>query len=148
MSDETFVDKQMRLLVEQQAVDLFGFLHQPPLHRFDFTVLVMDYNNDDASGGHTAVKSTLSKPAFVATIEALLASWSGGPVRFAPPGISTELLRFLAAAAREALSAGFGYALLIGNADSLSYVAKVERASMKALLEELLPTWRAEAKGD
>src|SRR6187399_2287277 len=136
---EPLLEKQLRLLLEQQGAELFGRLYVGPLRAHDLTVLAFDLGEK----GHVAFKTSLLRPGLVEMMEGMIASFSGGPPRFAPAGMSHELLRLLGTTAKELLPAGIGYVIVIGDAARSAYVSNGNRADVCTMIEaELLPNWR------
>ena len=82
---ESFVQTQVRLVLEQQCADVFWALHRGALADRDFTVLLFDYGV-----GNVAFKTKLALAALVSTWTLLLNSWRGLAERRPIPGIGAE----------------------------------------------------------
>jgi hypothetical protein len=139
---ETFVGTQVRLVLEQQGAAVFQQLYVGPLRSFGFSIIVFDFVSPGGAG-NVAFKTSLSLPTLVETAEALVASFSGGPRRYAPRGLPAEVLPTLGAAAQRLLPAGVGYAIIVGDARASAYVSNADRADVAELFRnDLLPEWR------
>lgn len=139
---ETFVDTQVRLVLEQQCADAFRKLYTGRLKRYPFTFIAADFGEPQT--GNVAFKTSLSKPDLAAAFETVLASWNKGPQRYAPEGVDAVLLRQLANNAKAALPAGVGFIALIGDAEESAYVSSCERTCVAEMLRnDLLPQWSA-----
>jgi hypothetical protein len=136
---ETQVQTQVRLLMEQQAIDLFAIFYRGPMLHYGFTVIVFDFG----PSGNVAFKSNLRVGPLCETMAQVIASFSGGPARLSPRGITPELLREMAGIAKETQPAGTGYAIIIGDTSGSAYVSNAVRDDMVRMLEnELMPKWR------
>lgn len=140
---ETFVETQMRLVLEQQCADTFRKLYKGRLARYAFSLLVFDFG--EPHSGNVAFKTSLTKPDLARAFTRLIESWSGGPHRFAPEGVDAALLRQLANDAKAAFPAGVGFVILIGDALESAYVSNAERADVaKMIRNDLMPEWTAD----
>lgn len=137
-----FVEKQVRLLLEQQAAATFTKLYSGSLTRHHFTLIAFDFGDS----GNVAFKTSLRPAERVDTFQALIGSWEGGPVRFAPQGLRPTTLRDLADAAKQEFQAGIGFVMVVGDALESAYVSNAERSDVaKIIRAELLPHWAEEA---
>lgn len=142
---ETFVEKQVRLVLEQQCAGVFMKLVARELRGYDFTLVAFDYG-----GGNVAFKTTLERSTLVETIKAMLERWRTGRLPERPGSVSPLLgpteLGHLNAIISGLLPAGTGFALVVGKGDWTVYIASTGRADATALFKDLLPRFEAEAR--
>lgn len=139
---ESFVETQVRLVLEQQCADVFRALHGGALAERDFTILLFDYGV-----GNVAFKTKLALAALVSTWTMLLDSWRGLATRRPLPGVGPLQLQQYGKEAASRVPAGVGFALLIGEDEESAYIATADRTDMLRMVgNELLPKWRAAAE--
>lgn len=135
---ESIVNKQMRLLLEQQTAAAFMDLVHGPLLGLPFSLLGYDFGPE----GNVAYKTTLSRPEFVRLLRGLLNRWAGGATQLGAVGsreevIDAELLRSVGDRLRDGLPAGVGFSLLIGSRLCTAYISSAERSGVIELLAKL-----------
>lgn len=136
---DSFVETQVRLVLEQQCADVFWALQRGPLADRDFTILLFDYGK-----GNVAFKTKLALSELVATWTLLLDSWRGLAQRRPVPGLDAEQLQAFGRETASRVPAGCGFALLIGRDEESGYIATANRDDMLRMVgNELLPQWRA-----
>lgn len=148
MSTETIVDKQVRLVLERQCAEVFGFVLSL-LRQFatgaDLTFLAFD----SPGPGNTAYKTTLPRELFLATLEGAVERWRTG-VGVVDPSVvlvgGPEIER-LGRRAERLLPPGIGFAIFVGRGPTSAYLASAERAGMAELITELVRCERADARG-
>jgi len=143
---ESFVETQVRLLLERQCSDVFFALLRrlEAVQDAEITLVVFDFG-----GGNVAFKTMLNRDEIVTAFEILLDHWLGGGRSRQPvPGVDAELLKLLGDQAKRLLPAGIGFILLLGSGDRTAYISTAERSDVVRMVEtELLPMWRGEARG-
>ncbi len=145
---ETVVAKQVRLVLEQQCAQIFMrvLAHEHRERGYDCTLFMFDYG--DGAEGNVAFKTSLSRDAFLDTIDRLLASgWARGEMRFVEPGekvMGAERLVYLHHALKALCPAGVGYALLVGSGDAVQYISTGHRPGVAEMLRIVVSRRRAE----
>jgi hypothetical protein len=148
VSTETLVDKQVRLVLEQQCAEVFGFVLSL-LRTFatgaDLTFLAFD----SPGPGNIAFKTTLPRELFLATLDGAVERWRTG-VGVVDPSVvlvgGPELERLGRRAAR-LLPPGVTFAIFVGRGPTSAYLASAEREGMAELITELVRWERAGARG-
>lgn len=148
---ETLVEKQVRLVLEQQCSAVFDRVLLPE-HRlgFEVTLVVAEYG----LRGNVAFKTSLHVEALLGTLSALLRAWErGGPREITADDargvrlMSRLDLERLQLALRDASPAGVGFSLLVGRGRAVQYVSSMDRAGATDLLGGLFRNLAAEARG-
>jgi hypothetical protein len=142
---ETFVETQVRLVLERQCGDAFMEVLAPMCREgADMTLIMCDYGDK----GNVAFKTSLSRLDLVRTAEALIERWRTGIVPLCPPDIELpdpETFMLLGDELKKRTPAGVGFAVIMGRGALTLYVATIAREDVIALLEnEALPHWRAD----
>lgn len=152
---ETFVQTQVRHVLERQCAEAFMALVRGPLSRHQFTLLFFDYCASAEATANVAFKTTHSASGLVQSFEALLWRWvNGKKFDFTPEEIrgvaplpeGTDLSAMLRTTH---IPAGVGVVLLVGVGRITNYVATAERQGVaEMILKDLLPNWRAAAAAE
>jgi hypothetical protein len=148
MKAETIVDKQVRLVLERQCAEVFGFvlslLRQIAAPGADLSFLAFD----SPGPGDTAYKTTLPMPLFLTTLEGAVERWRTGVGVLDPSVVlvgATELER-LGRRATRLLPAGIGHAIIVGRGPTSVYSSSAEREGMALLLSELVTSIRTDGQ--
>lgn len=147
---ETMVQKQVRLVLEQQCASAFTKFVAPLARRgYELTLLAFDFGDDQP--GNVAFKTSLQRPPLIATVKALLERWQTGDAPDYDRSVqllSPDGLKALGALIKEELPAGVGYAIINGRGATTIYIANGDRESMTEMLaRELVPQWEREGAG-
>jgi hypothetical protein len=152
MKTETFVERQVRNILEGQCAKLFRATMSALPKDAAATLLLVDYGEKGAPFSNTAYITSLPLAELIVAVEALVLRWRSGSTESVPHDReqhgwvpdAAELVG-IGRAVKEVVPAGVGFALLFGRGGDSQYLATIERAGMIELFEnELLPTWRAE----
>ncbi len=144
---ETLLNRQLRLLLEQQTADAFLGLVHGPLAVVQFTLICCDYGPE----GNVAYKTTVERSELVSVTRQLLDRWARGethqratddPTQCAPLGLLERAHDQL----KRELPAGVGFALLIGSKYCGGYIASIDRPGAVEMLGKLADAWEAEAR--
>jgi hypothetical protein len=144
---EAFVNKQLRLLLEQQTAEAFVGLVRGPLRGTEFTLIGFDFGPE----GNVAYKTTLDVRQLAPMVRGLLDRWASGTTRVGSTGDRAEvvdpdvLLQVNDKLQRE-LPAGVGFSLLIGSLFCTGYLSNVERVGVIECLGKLATVWEEEAR--
>jgi hypothetical protein len=146
MPTESFVNKQLRLLLEQQTAAAFMGLVRGPLAGVEFTLLGCDYGPE----GNVAFKTTLDRNELISVTRQLLDRWARGDTSQQPTTDRTQcvertLLERVHEQLKRELPAGVGYALIVGSRIPGNYMASIDRPGAIELLGKLATTWEQEA---
>lgn len=147
MTGESFLNKQLRLLLEQQTAAAFKSLIEGPLRGTQFTLLGYDFGPE----GNVAYKTTLSAEQRAPVVRGLLARWASGSTKVGACGDRAEVvdppvLRAVHELLVAELPAGVGYSLLIGSKLCTGYLSNAERPGVIKMLDKLATTWEQEAR--
>ena len=144
MPSEAFLNKQLRLLLEQQTADAFMRLVHGPLIGVQFTLVGCDYGPE----GNVAYKTTLQRRELVAVTRRLLDRWARGDTSQQSTSDTSQcvepaLLERIHEQLKRELPAGVGYALLVGSKICGNYMASIDRPGAVELLGKLADAWEA-----
>lgn len=144
---EPFVNKQLRILLEQQTAAAFMSLVDGLLRGTAFTLLGYDFGPE----GNVAFKTTLKPAELGPMTRGLLARWASGATNIGTTGDRSEVvdptvLRKVHDKLTAELPAGVGYSLLIGSKFCTGYLSNAERHGVIEMLEKLATTWEQEAR--
>lgn len=147
MPAESFVNKQLRLLLEQQTAAAFMSLVNGPLAGTHFTLLGYDFGPE----GNVAYKTTLKATELAPMARGLLLRWGSGTTAIGSTGDRAEVvdghtLRDVQYKLKRELPAGVGYSLLIGSKFCTGYLSNAERHGVIEMLEKLANSWEEEAR--
>lgn len=144
---ESLVNRQLRLLLEQQTAAAFMSLVDGLLRGTSFTLLGYDFGPE----GNVAFKTTLQAGELAPMARGLLARWASGSTNIGTTGDRSEVvdptvLRKVHDKLTAELPAGVGYSLLIGSKFCTGYLSNAERHGVIEMLEKLAATWETEAR--
>lgn len=147
MPAESFINKQLRLLLEQQTAAAFANLEKGPLAGRHFTLLGYDFGPE----GNVAYKSTLAAEQLAPMARGLLLRWGSGTTVVGSTGdraevVEPEVLRAVHDKLTRELPAGVGYSLMIGSKFCTGYLSNAERSGVIEMLEKLTISWEEEAR--
>lgn len=147
MPAESFINKQLRLLLEQQTAAAFMSLLQGPLAGRNFTLLGYDFGPE----GNVAYKTTLTVHELAPVARGLLLRWGSGTTAVGSTGdraevVEPEVLGAVHEKLARELPAGVGYSLMIGSKFCTGYLSNTERSGVIEMLEKLAISWEEEAR--
>lgn len=148
MSSETIAEKQVRLVLEQQCAEVFGFVLSL-LRTFACGADLSFIAFDSPGPGNTAFKTTLPRPLFLATLDGAVERWRTGSAVIDSSVVLVGLaeLERLGRRAKRLLPEGVGHAIIVGRGTTSVYLATAEREGMAELLTELVASIRSHAGG-
>ncbi len=149
MPSEAFLNKQLRLLLEQQTANAFMRLVHGPLIGVQFTLIGCDYGPE----GNVAYKTTLQRRELVSVTRQLLARWARGDTSRQATTDATQCvehaqLERIHEQLKRELPAGVGYALLVGSRYCGGYIASIDRPGAVEMLGNLANTWEGEGRAN
>lgn len=145
---EAFVNRQLRLLLEQQTAAAFMSLLSGPLAGTEFTLLGYDFGPE----GNVAFKTTVRDGLQLAGLmRGLLQRWGSGRATVGSTGdraevVDPDVLHAVHAQLTRELPAGVGYSLLIGSKLCTGYLSNAERHGVIEMIGKLASTWEEEAQ--
>lgn len=147
MPAESFINKQLRLLLEQQTAAAFMSLLKGPLARRHFTLLGYDFGPE----GNVAYKTTLTATELAPMARGLLLRWGSGTTVVGSTGdraevVEPDVLQQVHDKLTRELPAGVGYSLMIGSKLCTGYLSNADRTGVVEMLEKLANSWEEEAR--
>lgn len=147
MPAESFINKQLRLLLEQQTAAAFMSLVTGPLRGKQFTLLGYDFGPE----GNVAYKTTCDVVTLSRLVRGLLSRWGSGTTQIHSTGdrdevVSPGVLRAVHDKLTAELPAGVGYSLLVGSKFCTGYLSNADRSGVIEMLEKLALAWEEEAR--
>ncbi len=150
--NESIVETQVRVLLEQQCSKLFRVLMSALPTDAAATLFFVDYG-EPGPFQNSAYTTALPKPELIATVESLVQRWKCGSIgavlhdRDAHGWVpDATMLEALFRLMKERVPPGVGFALLFGKGACTQYISSCGREGMAKILEnELLPAWRTGA---
>lgn len=140
---ETTVEKQVRLVLEEQCAAMFMAALAPARHKYGWNVSLFCFDCGDK--GNVAYKTSLTLPTLIETLDRLVRGpWATGGQRFvnARRVISVIDLAGLADDLKAVCPAGVAFALMVGAGDDVMYIATAERDGVVEVFGKLVAAWR------